>query len=76
MSASPMRLKSEMELFEKHRLEWIRHHHHQFAVIKHQRLLGFFNEFHDAYSAGIENFGDGDFLVKRVVEQEPVFVVP
>jgi hypothetical protein len=75
MSALPMPLKTEMEVFEKHRLEWIRDHHDQFAVIKERSLLGFFNEFHDAYRAGIESFGDGEFLVKRVVAQEPVFVV-
>jgi hypothetical protein len=44
--------------------------------VKGNTLLGFFSEFHEAYRVGVENYGmNTDFLVKRVVPQEPIFVV-
>ncbi|MFL6389711.1 MAG: hypothetical protein ACJ71U_19720 [Terriglobales bacterium] len=75
-TAPPTRLTSEIELYEAHKSEWLRHHRDEFVVVKGNDLLGFFANFHEAYSAGVAEYGiDADFLVKRVVPQEPVFVV-
>jgi len=72
----PTRLSTETELYEAHKAEWLKAHRGEFVVVKGSDLLGFFTDFHDAYSAGVEKYGiDNDFLVKRVVPQEPVFVV-
>jgi hypothetical protein len=44
--------------------------------VKGKEVLGFFASFHEAYSAGAMKYGTAtDFLVKRVVPQEPVFEV-
>ena len=77
MSLSPpIRLIIETAFYEAHKVEWLRSHRNQFVVAKGNDLLGFFANFHDAYYAGVEKYGiNTDFLVKRVVEQEPVFVV-
>ncbi|HXB20117.1 MAG TPA: hypothetical protein VNV88_01990 [Candidatus Solibacter sp.] len=75
-TAPPTRLAVETELYETHKTEWLQNHRDQFVVVKGNELLGFFHEFHVAYYAGVEKYGTNtDFLVKRVVPQEPVFVV-
>ncbi len=75
-TAPPTRLTAELELYEAHKSEWLKIHRDKFVVVKGTDPLGFFIDFHDAYRAGVEKYGiDADFLVKRVVPQEPVFVV-
>lgn len=75
-TATPTRLSAEIQLYEAHKSEWLQNHRDEFVVVKGQDLLGFFANFHDAYRIGVENYGiDTDFLVKRVVPHEPVFVV-
>jgi hypothetical protein len=75
-TAPPTRLSVETKLYETHKADWLQSHRDQFVVVKGTHLLGFFAEFRDAYYAGVEKYGmETDFLVKRVVEQEPVFVV-
>jgi hypothetical protein len=70
------RLSSEYELYENKKSEWLGTHRNEFVVVKGEDLLGFFANFHEAYSAGVEKYGaDVDFLVKRVVPQEPLFEV-
>jgi hypothetical protein len=75
-TAPPNRLTTETELYEAHKSEWLKSHRDEFVVVKGNDLLGFFTNFHEAYSSGVEEYGmDADFLVKRVVPQEPMFVV-
>jgi len=75
-AAPPARLGVEIEVYEAKKSEWLKRNRDQFVVIKGKDILGFFVEFHEAYYAGVEKYGaDTDFLVKRVVPQEPVFVV-
>jgi hypothetical protein len=75
-TAPPTRLTAELEFYETHKSEWLKSNRDEFVVVKNNELLGFFTDFHNAYSAGVEKYGmDVDFLVKRVVPQEPVFVV-
>lgn len=73
---SPARLRAELEFYEKHKAEWLKAYREQFVVIKADDLLGFFPNFHSAYTAGVSKYGaNTDFLVKRVLPHEPVFVV-
>jgi hypothetical protein len=70
------RLSVETALYETNKAAWLQQHRDEFVVIKGNDLLGFFGEFHEAYGAGVEKYGaNTDFLVKRVVPHEPVFVV-
>jgi hypothetical protein len=72
----PIRLRAELEFYERHKEEWLKSRRDQFVVIKGSDLLGFYADFHNAYLAGVGKFGmNTDFLVKRVVLHEPVFVV-
>ena len=75
-TAPPTRLTDELTFYEGHKSEWLKTNRDEFVVIKGNKVVGFFKAFHEAYSVGVEEFGlDADFLVKRVVLQEPVFVV-
>jgi hypothetical protein len=75
-TAPPIRLIVETALYEANKAEWLKSHRDEFVVIKDNELLGFFTDFHAAYTAGVRKYGISvDFLVKRVVPQEPVFVV-
>lgn len=75
-TAPPTRLSAELEFYEAHKSEWLKSNRDEFVVVKGEELLGFFTDFHNAYCAGVEKYGiDKDFLVKRVVPQEPIFVV-
>jgi len=70
------RLSVETQIYETHKTEWLQSHRDKFVVIKNDEVLGFFSEFHEAYYSGVEKYGvDTDFLVKRVIPREPVFVV-
>jgi len=76
MAKTLVRLGAELDLYERHKAEWLNKHRGEFVVIKGKSPLGFFAEFQAAYRAGVEHYGiDADFLVKRVVAQEPVFSV-
>lgn len=76
MSKAPTRLRVETQFYESHKVEWLRTYPDKFVVVKNNELLGFFDTFYEAYSAGATKYGTGtDFLVKRVVEREPVFEV-
>lgn len=75
-TAPPTRLSAELELYETRKTEWLNSHRDKFVVVKGNHVVGFFADFRGAYYAGVEQYGmDADFLVKRIVPQEPVFVV-
>jgi len=70
------RLAAELEYFNRHKVEWLAHRTGQYAVVKESGLLGFYPSFEAAYRAGADRYGtDTDFLVKQILEYEPVFLV-
>lgn len=73
--ASP--LETELKVFEAHRWEWVQSHPGKFVVIREERIVkGFFDEYEDAFRAGIRQFGaDQNFLIKQVWKTEPVYFV-
>jgi hypothetical protein len=70
------RLAVELEYYSRHKSEWLQHKTGQYVVIKENRPLGFYPNFELAYRAGAASFGlETDFLVKQILEHEPVFLV-
>ena len=68
------RLAVELSLYDLHRLQWLGEHPGKYVVIKGNTVLDFYSTFEAAYRAGAGKWGvNNDFLVKRVVEHEPVF---
>ena len=70
------RLAVELEYFSQHKAEWLAHRTGQYVVIKDNKPLGFYPNFEAAYRAGAAAYGvSTDFLVKQILEHEPVFFV-
>lgn len=70
-------LESELRVFEEHRKEWSQKNRGKFKVIQGETILDeFFEEYADAFRAGLQRFGVGrSFLVKQIWGTEPVYFV-
>ena len=70
------RLAVELEYYAAHRGDWLRKYSGNYVVIKESTVLGFYPSFEVAYQSGATTFGiSTDFLVKQVLEHDPVFFV-
>lgn len=70
------RLAVELDYFSQHRAEWLAHNSGQYIVIRGSIPLGFYPTFEAAYRAGAKSYGvETDFLVKQILEYDPVFFV-
>lgn len=66
----------ELEYYVQHKSEWLAKRAGQYVVVKDTGLLGFYPNFESAYRAGAATYGvNTDFLVKQILEEEPVFFV-
>ncbi len=71
-----MPLETEMRYFESMKAEWLKLHLGKFALIKEAQLIGVFDTDAAAFQAGVAQFGAEPFLVKQVVDSEPVQQFP
>ena len=72
----PARLAIELDYYGQHAREWAAQKAGQYVVIKNTGVLGFYPDFEAAYRAGAGTYGlETDFLVKQILEYEPVFIV-
>ena len=69
-------LKEELEFFEAHRAEWLAQHKGRFALVKGQQLIGTFDTAENAYVDGVPRFGNTPFLIKQILEREPIVHAP
>ncbi len=70
------RLATEIEFYTVHKHEWLEAHSEKYVVIKGSNVAGFYPSFETALRAGIGAFGvSTDFLVRQMLEHEPVFFV-
>ena len=75
-AAKKARLVRELDYYALHKKEWLSSHREQYVVLKDHAVLDFFPTFEAAYQAGAAAWGiNTDFLVKQIVEREPVFFV-
>jgi hypothetical protein len=70
-------LDAELKAFERHRQEWSRTNRGKFKVIKGETILDeFFDEYADAFRAGLARFGVGSsFLVKQIWKTQPIYFI-
>lgn len=69
-------LAEELSLYESKKAEWLKSHSGQFVLISNDTQAGFYPSYEKAFEVGLEKFGiKTEFLIKQVVEQEPVFVI-
>ena len=70
------RLAVELEYYAQNKAEWLAEKAGHYVVIKDSDVLGFYSNFETAYRAGAATYGiSTDFLVKQILEHEPVFFV-
>jgi hypothetical protein len=69
-------LHAELSFFESKKSLWLKKHHGKYVVVRGNSELGFYESFAAAHAAGSKAFGsDREFLIKKIVEDEPVFVI-
>lgn len=71
-----MPFEQERQFYESHKAEWLKVHKNQYVLIKGAELAGVFADADSAYASGLQRFGLSPFLVKQVLEEEPVAYVP
>ena len=70
------RLTTELAYYAQHKDEWLKQQSGKYVVVKDDSVLGFYPNFEAAYRAGADKYGiNTDFLVKQVLEHDPVFFV-
>ena len=70
------RLAGELAVYVLHKNEWLKSYPGRYVAIKGTEVLNFYPTFEAAYSAGAGAWGiNTDFLVKQIIEHEPVFFV-
>jgi hypothetical protein len=69
-------LQQELDCYESNKADWLNAHLGEFALVGRKGAVGFYPTYEAAFEAGLKAFGIGtDFLIKQVVEHEPVFVI-
>ena len=71
-----MVLDKEREYFEANRAELVKKYKNLFVLIKDKELIGVHGSAREAYAAGLAKFGPVPFVVKQVLEDEPVAFAP
>lgn len=69
-------LQPELSFFNENKHEWLKHHGDQFVLVKGHESFGFFPLYGDAVNEGFRRFGNQPFLVKQVIEKDPVVQFP
>lgn len=71
-----MALEKELEVFEENKERLLQTARGLFVLIKEKEVFGPFATAEIAYEDGLRRFGLKPFLVKQVLEEEPVGFVP
>lgn len=73
----PHPLEVELRYFDAKKGEWIgQSHSGHFALVKGEELHGTFSTFQQAFEAGVQLFGRDSFLVKQILDEEPLAIYP
>ena len=70
----PAILEKEYKYFLKHLPEFTPEHLNQFVLIKDKEIVGFFDSYEQALTAGLKAFGNVPFFIKEVREKEEVHI--
>lgn len=69
-------LETEIQYYNDHKDELLRHHEGQFVLIHEDRLLGAFTTQAEAYAAALERVGNKAVLIRQVLAEEPLVQYP
>jgi hypothetical protein len=71
MDAQKDVLGVELAYFDERKVELLASSEGQFALIHGRDLAGTFTTFGEAYTAGIQRFGNVPMLIKQITREEP-----
>ncbi len=71
-----MTLEREQEFFSQVKDDLLKHHERKYALIYNAELISVWDSPESAYRDGIGRFGNVSFLIKHIVEEEPVETIP
>ena len=63
-------LEQSLNYFEEHRDAFAKDHHGHFVLIHKDSVAGFFENELEGYYKGKEDFGLGEFLLKRCIRED------
>lgn len=67
-----MMLDREVKYYKANKKDLLKKHNGKFVLIKGDRLVGSFDSEKSAYGAGLKEFGNQAFLIKRVSKKEDI----
>jgi len=68
-----MALEKELARFAALKAELLKNHGGKFVLIRGEDFCGAYDTAENAYTEGVKRFGREPFIVKQVLEQEPVY---
>ena len=68
-------LAQEQKLFEKRRRELIQSAIEKFALVHGEEFVGVFDSYEEAAAEGYGRFGNVPFLIKEILEEDPIHFV-
>ena len=71
-----MVLETELNYYEERKAELLAQYKGQFALIKDCQLVGVFPTDEEAFTAGVEQFGNVPFLIQELQEDEQFIQQP
>jgi hypothetical protein len=71
-----MPLENERETYERNRPALLAQHRGSYALIKGEEIVGVFPDAESALREGVGRFGMEPFLVKQILDQEPLATAP
>ena len=71
-----MDLKQELDFYHSQKAELVKHYNGQFALVKEDKLIGSYTTWEEAFTSGVQQFGNVPFLIKLVQETEDVIQFP
>jgi hypothetical protein len=69
-------LEEEIQFYEENLPDWLQRHEARVVLVKGRELVGFFDNEEDALEEGARRFGLTSFLVRRVLEKQPLIYIP
>lgn len=69
-------IKKEIAAFERQLPVLLEHHLGKYVVFHDEKFVGAFDTFDNAAAEAVRKFGLGPYLIRQVLKERPVFVVP
>jgi hypothetical protein len=69
-------LETEIGYYEENLPHWLERHEGRVVLVKGRELIGIYDTERQAVAEGVDRFGLTSFLVRRVLEEQPVVYVP